>query len=284
MRKLRILIGFIFGAAFFWSCEEEYILDTGQAPPQVVIEGLVTNEIKQHYLKISQTTDFYASGQSPRVSNAQVLVTDDQGNSFPFLEQEDSLGLYLSDQPFQGIEGRTYTLEVTLNGQMYKSTETLMRVTKIDSLIYEIDEEEMKWKEDHPDQVDEEDVGRYYIVRMYTKEPQDTEDYYLFKFYRDGDLQNYFGEDIYYAEDTFVREEINGIEANDWYRPGEVARVEMYSLTRNAYLFYADLDITLNNDGGLFSPLPSNPRSNISNGALGIFQVSAIDAAEIKIE
>ena len=36
--------------------------------------------------------------------------------------------------------------------------------------------------------------------------------------------------------------------------------------------------------GGLFSPLPTNPRTNISGGALGLFQVSAVASDEIKIE
>jgi len=97
-------------------------------------------------------------------------------------------------------------------------------------------------------------------------------------------ISNYDGQDIYYADDVIIQENISGISANAWYKLGEVARFEMYSLTREAYLYYADLDITINNDGGLFSPLPTNPRTNISNGAMGLFQVSGMVADEVTIE
>ena len=57
--------------------------------------------------------------------------------------------------------------------------------------------------------------------------------------------------------------------------------VEMYSITREAFIYYNDLFNLINNDGGMFTPPPANPRSNVSNGALGYFQVSALDTASI---
>lgn len=57
----------------------------------------------------------------------------------------------------------------------------------------------------------------------------------------------------------------------------------MFSLTRKAFIFYSDLSNLLNNDGGMFSPPPANPRNNLSNGALGYFQVSAMDFEEMVV-
>ncbi len=48
-------------------------------------------------------------------------------------------------------------------------------------------------------------------------------------------------------------------------------------ISRDGYLFYNDLNTILNSDGGMFSPPPANPRSNVTGGALGFFQVSAMD-------
>ena len=275
--KTRIL-AFI-SAFVIWSCDEPYTIDTDQQESQIIVEALLTNELKQHFVKISETTGFYSSGQTPRVSEATVLVTDDQGNSFTYVEDQEDPGRYLSEIPFQGEVGVTYTLMIIINGQTISSSETMMRVTTIDSLTYNIDEEEKKYLEDHGI-----DRGRYYEVLLYTKEPQDTQDYYLFKFYRNGEILNYDGEDIYYADDEVIQENIDGIVFNDWYSKDEVAGIEMYSLSRNAFLFYSDLEITLNNDGGLFSPLPTNPRTNLVGNALGLFQVSAIASDEITIE
>ncbi len=78
--------------------------------------------------------------------------------------------------------------------------------------------------------------------------------------------------------------EINGLEAPFEYFLGDTARVSIYSLTRQSYLFYFDLVNVLQNDGGMFSPPAANPRTNLSNGALGLFQVSAIVSGETIIE
>lgn len=266
------------------SCDEPYIIEPQDIDPVFIIEGLLTDQLKQHYIRITQTGDFYSTGATPRVSGAQVMVTDSNGNIFAYVEEEDSIGLYLSQEIFQGEVGVTYHLNVTLGNTTYTASDELMRVTTIDSTVYRIDEDRKAELEKDGDNANEEDVGRYYEVLMYTKEPQETVDYYLFKFYRDGEIVNYDGRDIYYADDVIVQENINGIAANDWYRKGELATYEMYSLTRTAFLYYADLNITINNDGGLFSPLPTNPRTNISNGALGLFQVSAVAVDEVTIE
>jgi hypothetical protein len=60
--------------------------------------------------------------------------------------------------------------------------------------------------------------------------------------------------------------------------------VEIYSLTREQFVYFTDLANILNSDGGMFSPPPANPRSNISGGALGLFQVSGISRASILID
>jgi len=130
---------------------------------------------------------------------------------------------------------------------------------------------------------DDDGTLRYYDVLFYTTEPQDTEDYYLFKFFRNGEVDNDDGGYVSFANDEAIAEKIEGIAFPDYYALGDTMRIEMYSLTRMAYLFYFDLETNISNDGGLFSPQPANPRSNISNGALGLFQVSAIETAEMII-
>jgi hypothetical protein len=61
--------------------------------------------------------------------------------------------------------------------------------------------------------------------------------------------------------------------------------VEVYSLSRVGYVYYNDLFSILNGDGGgMFGPIPAPPRTNLSNGAIGFFQVSAINISSTKIE
>jgi hypothetical protein len=148
-------------------------------------------------------------------------------------------------------------------------------VTLIDSLTSRVSTDE---------QDDPKDFGRFYEVLMYAKEPQNSIDYYLFKFYRNDSLKVYNDTDIYYADDEVLGANIDGVSSPIYYQPGDIARVEMYSLTRDGFVFYNDLQSLLNSDGGLFSQPPSNSRSNLSNGALGFFQASAVEIKELVIK
>jgi len=262
----------------FWSCEEPVHLDVSQGEPRVVIEGQVTNVSGKQYVKITRSAGFYDSGKTPRVIDATVLVKDDGGNEFPFVHnpgnQADSAGYYLPQTPFIGEIGRTYTLHATVDGQVYEATDELFYVTPIDSLTYRVDEDE---KED-PDV-----SGKYYEVLIYAKEPQDTRDYYLFKFFRNDSLKTDFDTDIYFTDDKTLGENIDGVSSPIYFAPGDKARCEIYSISREAFVFYSDLQSLLNNDGGLFSQPPSNSKTNVSNGALGFFQASALHVSEIEI-
>jgi hypothetical protein len=269
----------IFSAFTFFSCDKAVVLDLEQMPSQVVIEGLVTNQPNYQFVKVTRTAGFYESGETPRVTDASVSVVDDLGSQINYLHNPnnhpDSSGYYLPAVPFIGAVGRTYTLTVMVNGESYSAEDKLVDVTAIDSLTYQVnfDEEE-----------DPKDAGKFYEVLMYAKELQASEDYYLFKFYRNDSLKIYSPSDIYFADDKTLGEEINGVPSPVFYAPEDSARVEMYSLSRNGFVFYSDLFNLLNNDGGMFSPPPANSRTNLSNGALGFFQVSAVNISGIRIK
>jgi len=275
--KNAILILFV--SAIMFSCEQTTILDLKQTPSKIVIEGIVTTQPGYQMVKVSRSAGFYDDGYTPRVTNATVTVTDDLGNIYTFVHNpnndDDSLGIYLPQVPFEGAIGRTYKLSVGVDGQVYEAEDELFPVTKIDSLNYRIDPDEEE---------DPEKTGKYYEVRMYTREPQDVLNYYLFKFYRNDSL-TYDGEtDIYYSDDQFLAENIDGVGTPIYFGLNDKATVEMYSMSRQGFIYYDDLNDLLNSDGGMFGPIPASPRTNLSNGALGFFQVSAIDRAEIEIK
>ena len=125
MRNTFILI---LASIVFCSCEEPVHLDVSQADPRVVIEGQVTNVTGHQYVKITRSAGFYDSGKTPRVTDAIVVVKDDAGTEFPFVHnpgnQADSAGYYLPQTPFIGEIGRTYTLQTTVDGQVYEGLST----------------------------------------------------------------------------------------------------------------------------------------------------------------
>src|SRR5687768_11142661 len=105
------------------SCDEPFQLDSTQAPPRVIIEALVTDQAGLQVVKLSRSADFYSSGATPRITNAQVRVTDDMGNVFQFIHNPnnhaDSAGIYVPQVSFTGEIGRTYTLTVEADGEIF---------------------------------------------------------------------------------------------------------------------------------------------------------------------
>jgi hypothetical protein len=253
------------------SCEKTITLDINESKTQISIEGQVTDVPGYQYVKVSRSVDFYSSGKTPRVTDATVVMNDDEGNVYTFIHNPnnhaDSLGYYLPETPFTGVVGRTYTLNVMVDGVTYTAHDKIYRVVPIDKLEYDIDQDEKD---------DPEIPGRYYELLITVKEPKETKDYYLFKAYRNDSLTYDSDTDVYYADDELIGENIDGLPLPVYYSMNDKARIEVYSLSREAYIFYRDLEKVLNNDGGLFGQPPSNPRSNFNNNALGLFQASSM--------
>ncbi len=264
--------------AVFSACEETIIIETGELDERVVIEGLVTDQ-QNHYVKLTRTRSFYDNGPADPIENALVSVSDNNGNTYNFvhnpLNDPDGNGFYYPINSFQGQIGSVYALDVQVDGERYTAQEELLPVTAIDSLTVIVNEDELE---------EPEEFGRFYEVLFYASEPQDRKDQYLFKFYRDGEIVKDFPTDIYFSDDALLGEKIDDLEIAGFYAEGDVVTVEMFSLTQEAFIFYSDLFNLLNNDGGMFSPPPANPRTNLSNEALGYFQVSAFVSQNILIE
>lgn len=277
MKTLIKIILLSFSAAAFFGCDEPIELDLKQTPPQYVVDALITDELKDHYVKLSTSTDFYSEGKTPAVSGAEVEVTDNEGNTYPYLESETEAGVYTAN--FEGIPGNTYSLQIVLpDGETLSAEEEMIPVASIDSLVWDID----KRAQDDP-----EEEGLYYRIRIFAREPAATKDYYLFKFFRNDSIQNFNSNTgIFYADDELISGYINGLESPDLYREGDKATFEMYRISRDAFLFYNDLYNILNGDGGMSGPSPANPRTNILSEdglGLGLFQVSAIDRTTIVV-
>lgn len=276
---MKSLIYIFFASVILMSCTEGIELDLRQTPPRVVIEGLVTNHSGYQSVRVTKSADFYSNGKTPRVTDAIVTVEDNLGNVFNFTHNPnnhaDSAGIYIAPN-FIGQIGRTYKLSVQVDGTTYEAEDKLLSVLSVDSLKYQVNDFESE---------DPKEFGKIYEVLMFAREPQDVKNFYLFKFFRNDSLTFYSDTDIYYSDDEFLAENIDGVPSPVYYAKNDTARVEIFSLSRVGYVYYNDLFTLLTNDaGGMFGPIPSSPRTNLSNKALGFFQVSAVSSSEVKIE
>jgi len=259
------------------SCDEVIQLDPEQTDQKIVIEALVTDDPDLNYVRITSNVDFYYQGKIPGISGASILVLDDIGNVYDFVEYDtsnpDSSGYYFPQPAFTGIINNTYTLDVTLNGITYSATEPMLPNFELDSLSVR--------KDPDPGQDDIED-NLLYNVLFYGFEPQETKDYYYFEFFANDELLRNEA-DVFISDDIFLAGKISGLEFPFNYALGDSATIRVFSISRKVYLFYSELASVLGNDGGMFSPPPANPLTNMSNGALGVFQVSSVKKKSIRV-
>jgi hypothetical protein len=119
MKKNWIL--YLFGILLFTQCVEEVPLEDNSFQRFLVVESLLTNELKQHQVRLSATFPVDTLINAAE-RNATVTIRDDQQNSYAFQEIEQ--GLYQSIVAFQAEIGRKYTLEITTSdGKTYASSE-----------------------------------------------------------------------------------------------------------------------------------------------------------------
>lgn len=103
-------------------CVEPINFDVPQASAQIVIEGKISDRPGPYEVKISGGIDLNAdSAKAEPISNARVVLYDNEGNSELFTET--AAGLYRTGGIIKGEVGNSYhiTLE-TADGSQYKST------------------------------------------------------------------------------------------------------------------------------------------------------------------
>lgn len=115
------------------SCIDPFDAEIVDFESTLVIEALLTNEMKRHEIGINRTFTF-DDKEFLAEKNATVRVVDDTGNTFNFSETDD--GVYISDIPFAIVVERSYRLLITtVNGINYNSEEEIMpAVTQINEL------------------------------------------------------------------------------------------------------------------------------------------------------
>src|SRR5579859_6804591 len=105
--KMRRIIPCIILVLF--SCKKVVTLKLNNAPPQLVIEGNVTDGPDADTVKIIRSVNFYADNTFPTVSGASVTISDNTGVTDKLTEI--TPGVYIT-HTLQGKPGNTYNLSV----------------------------------------------------------------------------------------------------------------------------------------------------------------------------
>ncbi|MFD2200700.1 DUF4249 domain-containing protein [Shivajiella indica] len=273
---MRNLIILLFSIGLF-SCQEEVNLDLGTVEPMPVIEGVWTDAGALNFVRITKSKDFYDEEPNQVIDDALVVIRNlSTGFNIPF-RYSNQANRYFPFFNVGGTIGDTYQLSVIWNGNEYVSEGILMEPPVLDSITYEF-REERTFREEG------------YYITLYGKIPFTEDNNYRVRIIKNDTLMNNRNDYLLF-DDTFGTSILdNGFELTGFpFKANDRVRLELFRLNRDAFDYLNQLVSLLFNDGGLFSPPPQNPQSNIrkiygDQEALGYFMVSPVLSETLVIE
>ena len=311
--SLLLLISIVFPG-----CVEEVSEDIFAGEQVLVINGIITNEAGPYYVRVTKSnstlTDFNqfnSNGSSTLttkedriihepVTDAIVTIKDNEGNSdtlalssLPYdnIAQADTwgeFGFYETTTDILGKPGNTYTLAVLYEAKEYTAVATMLPVPPP---IDEVDFERKILTGGQPEP--------YPVPVISFDEPQDEVNFYRFAYWgftsgfaQPGryNLLSLLYDDVIILDDEFLGPRVENLSLDaalvegQGLDPffGDSTAIYSYALEEGVFDYYEDLQHQLRNDGGAFSPAPASPRTNINNGALGLWQASAVSRRTVQ--
>ena len=253
-----------------FSCTEKIDLDIDQqAYARLVVDGQITTNKSNNWIKLSKTGDYFDNQPASPVTGATIYVTDNKYNPIQFIES-DKPGYYLPSTDITGNIGETYQLKIELESEVghYKIFESTVQEMKgsipPDSIQLLYKQESNSW-----------------IIKAFSWDSI-GEDYYLFKVYKNGILLTDSIHEFSVWDDRYFNgnystginvQELDCTKAEAQLKPGDEITLEVSSITEDYYKFLKEYQNQLSGCDPMFSGPSANISSNINNGAIGFFSV-----------
>lgn len=287
---------FAVSALFLTSCEDVITLDVQKTDPYLVVDGSITNLAGEQVIKLTKSQDLLSEALPENVKNATVKVTDNLGKVYEFKDLKNE-GKYVwtpaNTTDVMGVIGRTYSLEIQAEGETYKASSKLNRVPKIDSILYKLDDANVR-------QTGDGKPTTGYDAQFYARDLKGVGDCYRVKVYQNGKLRS-GADNIVIAYDGIANKSSFGdslafitplrrLSTTELYKENDKIKVELLSITEAHFDFWTQLRQELNN-AGLFARPAARVPSNIINvnasstkQAAGWFGASAVTSMEVIVD
>ena len=245
------------------SCQKVIEVDLNSSSPRIVIEANISDQPGPYVVKLSQSVNFDQTNTFPPVTGAVITVSDNVGNVDTL--KEITAGTY-ETSALQGTPGRTYTLHVSANGKTYVATSTMPFPVSIESLGLE----SIVFGRENT-----------LVIDVHFKDPAGIANYYRFVEIRNGIQQNFIFLIDDRAQDGTNMTSVLFADKDTLY-PNDLVEVLLQSIDRNVYNYFTTARQIID-QGGPQLASPTNPPSNISNGALGYFSAYSVRSQSIII-
>ncbi len=296
-----LLLFFLTFLLFISGCIEPFSFTSEEQVELLVVDGYIDQSDGPYELRLSRTSAF---GTPPNpVLEAQITIYDDQGQQESYFSVNP--GVYqVSGDIVRGEPGRTYYIEIEVDGQTYQSQpQTMPQLIRADSAYFETTVETIvseqggvtddrlinvyvdtpikqqnqnayfRWLYDVNYAVMQPDCGPLTPrLTCYITETTNTQDIALFS--SDNVEANQLSKFLVATDDT---------------RPQYAFSLRYYvniyqlSITPEAYQYWADVKTIANQEGTIFNAPPAPIRGNLYNindsdeTVLGYFEAAAID-------
>jgi hypothetical protein len=243
----------------FISCEKVIHLDLNTSTPKIVIQGNIYDEPGPYQVKISNSVNFDDASDYPPISGATVLLADNTGQTEVLTESLP--GTYKSSK-MRAYVDRTYSLSVKTGGKIFEAKSKMPQGVQIDTIYFS----------KSPFSGDK-------ITTIKFNDPPNTKNYYRIIYFVNDIQQKEFyvlSDEIFQGTTIVYTLMPRGSEIKLF--EGDKVTVLLESVDSGLYEYFR----TAVTDGGQTAS-PSNPVSNISNGALGYFNACSVRKITAKV-
>ncbi len=263
MNKLSFII-FIFFISI--SCEKEVDWTFEFDNNQIVVDGILTNVKKAHFIKITKSVTELNEIPKPATG---AFVTIYNGDSIHILtEFPENSGIYKTDTNYRAVFNKIYRLQVLYEDKRYNATAKMIPVTPFKKLSYAYNSNNnMYFIDSVATSFSSTESAMYEIIIDWSHLPA----------YADSSFAEKKAILYYYTLKTIDVSQVFAPEKETVYFPlGARILERKYSLSPQHAEFIRSLLSETEWRGGFFDVTQANVRTNITNGGLGFFGVSTV--------
>ncbi len=252
----------------FSACEKVITVNLNDSAPVVVVEGTLCPSDSFARVELSYSVNFDQTNTFPPVEKAIVTISNTKGNIYTLTEfgekrnADGSLATYISPGNYraklQAQIGETYLLTIIANGKTYTSTSTIPPIVPIDSIYVsgtggfsppDVSDSYMSVAFQDPV-----GVPNYYRFVQYVNDKNSVPDPYIF-----------VGDD-HLEDGMYLKAALFGSKV--MIEKGDTIAVATQFIDKGVCDYFQSL-ANLGQQGQ--GATPTNPKSNITGGALGYF-------------
>lgn len=238
----------------------------GEPPFMLVVDAILTDEVKHHKITLSGLTST-VNQIPPPFTGATVLVSNED-SAWQFREDSLNPGVYLSPSWFSARLNRTYTLQIARGDSVYSAVAGIVPAAPFPELRYARNVENGLYYVDLvANAFSVGDASMWEILVDWSQVPG----------YENVDSTLTRARMLFYTLPTLDVTEIFAPRIETTFFPaGSVITERRYALTQQHAAFIREMLLETNWSGGLFAVSPANPSTNLSSGATGFFGVCAV--------